>query len=175
MGRPKLHMLNLIDSNVDLFIYLIEGIMVRIKKPQDLRMRWQNVPTNKKKSSTSRRGAAASYQTSHPGILSRTIAFGRSWPFAAFCNRTRLPVLYWGRNLPDPKPYETNPTPTHSSRPTYYYNFTKDFHRINIQEKIHFISHMVTTGDRAIQRLRTRPGKGNKHTSLNFLSSGISE
>ena len=67
--------------------------------------------------STSRRGAGASYQTSHPGISARAIAFGRSWPFTAFCYRPRLPVRHWGRDMSAPKPYETNPTPTHSSKP----------------------------------------------------------
>ena len=71
----------------------------------------------REKRSTSRRGAGASYQTSHPGISARAIAFGRSWPFAAFCYRSRLPVRHWGRDMSAPKPYETNPTPTHSSRP----------------------------------------------------------
>ena len=48
----------------------------------------------REKSSTSRRGAGASYQTSHPGISARAIAFGRSWPFAAFCYRPCLPVRH---------------------------------------------------------------------------------
>ena len=61
--------------------------------------------------------AGASYQTSHPGISARAIAFGRSWPFAAFCYRPRLPVRHWGRDMSAPKPYVTNPTPTNSSKP----------------------------------------------------------
>ena len=48
----------------------------------------------REKSSTSRRGAGASYQTSHPGISARAIAFGRSWPIAAFCYRPCLPVRH---------------------------------------------------------------------------------
>ena len=73
----------------------------------------------REKRSTSRRGAGASYQTSHPGISARAIAFGRSWPFAAFCYRPRLPVRHRGSDMsaPNYKPYETNPPPTHSSRP----------------------------------------------------------
>ena len=61
----------------------------------------------REKRSTSRCGPGASYQTSHPGISARAIAFGRSRPFAAFC--------YWPTSAS--KAYETNPTPTHSSRP----------------------------------------------------------
>ena len=71
----------------------------------------------REKRSTSRHGAGASYQTIHPGISARAIAFGRSWPFAAFCYRPRLPVRHWGRDMAAPKPYETNSTPTHSSGP----------------------------------------------------------
>ena len=50
--------------------------------------------SKRKKCSTSRRGAGASYQTSHPGISARAIALGRSWPFAAFCYRPCLPVRH---------------------------------------------------------------------------------
>ena len=50
--------------------------------------------SKREKSSTSRRGAGASYQTSHPGISARAIAFGRSWPIAAFCYRPCLPVRH---------------------------------------------------------------------------------
>ena len=52
---------------------------------------------NKKKTKTQylqTSGAGASYQTSHPGISARAIAFGRSWPFAAFCYRPCLPVRH---------------------------------------------------------------------------------
>ena len=48
----------------------------------------------REKRSTSRHGAGASYQTSHPGTSARGIGFGRSWPFAAFCYRPRLPVRH---------------------------------------------------------------------------------
>ena len=37
-GPPKLNMSNLIDSNVDLFMYLIEGIRFGTRK--DRRMNW---------------------------------------------------------------------------------------------------------------------------------------
>ena len=87
------------------------------REPEHLRMHALTECLNKReKSSTSRRGAGSSYQTSHPGISARAIAFGRSWPFAAFCYRPRLPVRHLGRDMPAPKPYETNPTPTHSSK-----------------------------------------------------------
>ena len=71
-----------------------------IEEPEHLRMRWRNVWTREKNAVPPDTGAGASYQTSHPGISARAIAFGRSWPFAAFS-----------------KPYVTNPTPTHSSKP----------------------------------------------------------
>ena len=84
---------------------------------ENLRMRWWNVWTREKNAVPPDTGAGASYQTSHPGISARAIAFGRSWPFAAFCYRPCLPVRHWGRDMSAPKPYETNPTPTHSSKP----------------------------------------------------------
>ena len=61
--------------------------------------------SKREKCSTSRLGAGASYQTSHPGISVRAIAFGHSWPFAAFCYRPRLPVRHWGRAMSAPKPH----------------------------------------------------------------------
>ena len=88
-----------------------------IEEPEHLRMRWWNVWTREKNAVPPDTGAGASYQTSHPGISARAIAFGRSWPFAAFCYRPCLPVRHWGRDMSAPKPYVTNPTPTHSSKP----------------------------------------------------------
>ena len=100
--------------------------------------------SKRQKSSTSWRGAGASYQTSHPGFSARAIAFGRSWPFAAFCYRPGLPVRHWGRDMSAPKPYVTNPTPTHSSRPPLSYYSTQDFGGLYIRGKSHFTSHMVS-------------------------------
>ena len=92
-----------------------------IEEPEHLRMRWRNVWTREKNAVPPDTGAGASYQTSHPGISARAIAFGRSWPFTAFCYRPCLPVRHWGRDMSAPKPYVTNPTPTHSSnRPCQY-------------------------------------------------------
>ena len=88
-----------------------------IEEPENLRMRWQNVWTREKNAVPPDTGAGASYQTSHPGISARAIAFGRRWPFVAFCYRPCLPVRHWGRDMSAPKPYVTNPTPTHSSKP----------------------------------------------------------
>ena len=88
-----------------------------IEESEHLRMRWRNVWTREKNAVPPDTGAGASYQTSHPGISARAIAFGRSWPFAAFCYRPCLPVRHWGRDMSAPKPYVTNPTPTHSSKP----------------------------------------------------------
>ena len=88
-----------------------------IEEPEHLRMRWRNVWTREKNAVPPDTGAGASYQTSHPGISARAIAFGRSWLFAAFCYRPCLPVRHWGRDMSAPKPYVTNPTPTHSSKP----------------------------------------------------------
>ena len=45
-----------------------------------------------------------------------------------------------------PKPYETNPTPTHSSRPPLSLQFSVRFSRLHIQEISHFICHMVSIG-----------------------------
>ena len=88
-----------------------------IEEPEHFRMRWRNVWSREKNAVPPDTGAGASYQTSHPGISARAIAFGRSWPFAAFCYRPCLPVRHWGRDMSAPKPYVTNPTPTHSSKP----------------------------------------------------------
>ena len=88
-----------------------------IDEPEHLRMRWGNIWTREKNAVPPDTGAGASYQTSHPGISARAIAFGRSWPFTAFCYRPCLPVRHWGRDMSAPKPYVTNPTPTHSSKP----------------------------------------------------------
>ena len=137
----------------------------------------------REKSSTSRRGAGASYtyQRRHAGISARAIAFGHSWPFAAFCYRPRLPVRHWGRDMSAPKPYETNPTPTHSSKPPlslqlnvrlrwYKYSTEKYFH-------LSYGKHWSST----IQSVRTRSAKcntdthTNTHASVNFLLSPISE
>ena len=90
---------------------------LRVEQPEHLRMRWRNDWTREKNAVPPDTGAGASYQTSHPGISARAIAFGRSWPFAAFCYRPCLPVRHWGRDMSAPKPYVTNPTPTHSSKP----------------------------------------------------------
>ena len=98
-----------------LFIYFFGRL--RIGEPEHLRMRGRNVWTREKNAVPPDTGAGASYQTSHPGISARAIAFGRSWPFAAFCYRPCLPVRHWGRDMSAPKPYVTNPTPTHSSKP----------------------------------------------------------
>ena len=118
-----------------------------IEEPEHLRMRWRNVWTREKKAVPPDTGAGASYQTSHPGISARAIAFGRSWPFAAFCYRPCLPVRHWGRDMSAPKPYVTNPTPTHSfsDRPCHY-NIAYDFDGLYIEKKSHFICHMVSTG-----------------------------
>ena len=88
-----------------------------IEEPEHLRMRWRNVSAREKNAVPPDTGAGASYQTSHPVISARAIAFGRSWPFAAFCYRPCFPVRHWGRDMSAPKPYVTNPTPTHSSKP----------------------------------------------------------
>ena len=85
---------------------------------EHLCMRWRDVWTWEKNAVPPDTDARASYQTSHPGISARAIAFGRSWPFAAFCYRPCLPVRHWGRDMSAPKPYVTNPTctPTHSCK-----------------------------------------------------------
>ena len=88
-----------------------------IEEPEHLRMRWRKVWTREENAVPPDTGAGASYQTSHSAISARAIAFGRSWPFAAFCYRPCLPVRHWGRDMSTPKPYVTNPTPIHSSKP----------------------------------------------------------
>ena len=70
------------------------GGRLRIGEPEHLRMRGRNVCTRKKNAVPPDTGAGASYQTSHPGISARAIAFGRSWPFTAFCYRPCLPVRH---------------------------------------------------------------------------------
>ena len=102
-------------KNTSMLIFFLGRL--GIEEPEHLRMRWRNVWTREKNAVPPDTGAGASYQTSHPGISARAIAFGRSWPFAAFCYRPCLPVRHWGRDMSAPKPYVTNPTPTHSSKP----------------------------------------------------------
>ena len=135
-------------------------------------MRWRNVWKREKKCSTSRRGAGASYQTSHPGISARAIAFGRSWPFAAFCYRPCLPVRHWGRDMSAPKPYVTNPAPTHSSRPPLSLQFSVRFRLlIYLWQKSFYLSYGKHWGH-GIQGVRTRPAKGNRYAHrLSFLSN----
>ena len=125
--------------------------------------------------STSRRGAGASYQTSHPGISARAIAFGRSWPFAAFCYRPCLPVRHWGRDMSAPKPYVTNPTPTHSSRPPLSLQFNLRFRWLIYSKQRSFSLSYGKHWSRALQSVRTRSAKGNIDTCVNLLSSRISE
>ena len=116
--------------------------------------------------STSRRGAGASYQTSHPGISARAIAFGRSWPFAAFCYRPRLPVRHWGRDMSAPKPYETNPTPTHSSKPPLSLQFNVRFRwLIYSREKSFYLSYGKHWSGR-LESARMRPAEGNIHVCM---------
>ena len=139
-------------------------------------MCWRNVWTGEKKCSTSRRGAGASYQTSHPGISARAIAFGRSWPFAAFCYRPRLLVRHWGRYMSAPKPYVTNPTPTHSSRPPLSLQFSVRFRSLIYWWQTSFYLSYGKHWSHGIQSaLRRRLAKGNGHTCIDFLSSRISE
>ena len=123
--------------------------------------------SKKEKCSTSRRGAGASYQTTHPGISARAIAFGRSWPFAAFCYRPCLLVRHWGRDMSAPKPYVTNPTPTHSSiRPPLSLQFNVRFRwLIYLREKSFYLSYGKHCS-RGMQRVRTRLAKGNIHKCI---------
>ena len=163
-----------------LFFYFLFFILLALKvcigEPEHLhRMRWRIVWTREKNCSTSRHGAGASYQTSHPGISARAIALGRSWPFAAFCYRPCLPVRHWGRDMSAPKPYVTNPTPTHSSRPPLSLQFRVRFRwLIYSREKSFYLSYGRHWGHR-LQSVRTRPAKGNVHTCTNFISCRISE
>ena len=123
--------------------------------------------------SISRRGAGASYQTSHPGISARAIAFERSWPFAAFCYRPCLPVRHWGRDMSAPKPYETNPTPTHSSKPPLSLQFNVTFRcLIYSREKSFYLSY-GKHWSRRLQSARMRPAEGNIHAciKLYFISN----
>ena len=128
--------------------------------------------SKREKCSTSRRGAGASYQTSHPGISARAIALRRSWPFAAFCYRPCLPVRHWGRDMSAPKPYVTNPTPTHSSiRPPLSLQFNVRFRwLIYLREKSFCLSYGKHCS-RGIQIVRMRPAKGNinKCIQLSFI------
>ena len=145
--------------------------MVRIGEPEHLRMHRRNVWTREKNCSTSRRGAGASYQTSHPGISARAIAFGRSWPFAAFCYRPCLPVRHWGRDMSAPKPYVTNPTPTHSSRPPLSLQFNVRFRWLIYSKQKSFSLSYGKHWSRALRSVRTRSPKGNIDTCVNLLSS----
>ena len=123
--------------------------------------------------STSRRGAGASYQTSHPGISARAIAFGRSWPFAAFCYRPRLPVRHWGRDMSAPKPYETNPTPTHNSKPPLSLQFNVRFRWLKYSREKSFYLSYGKQWSRRLQSARMRPAEGNIHACLKlyFISN----
>ena len=74
-----------------------------------------------------------------------------------------------------PKPYETNPTPTHSfsDRPCHY-NIAKDFNDIYSKEKSFYLTYGKHCS-RRLQNAHTRPAEGNIHTWINFISSRISE
>ena len=119
--------------------------------------------------STFRRGTGASYQTSHPGVSARAIAFGRSWPFAAFCYRPRLPVRHWGRDMSAPKPYETNPTPTHSSKPPLSLQFNVRFRWLIYSKEKSFYLSYGKLWSRRLQSARMRPGEGNIHACIKTL------
>ena len=123
--------------------------------------------SKREKCSTSRRGAGASYQTSHPGISARAIAFGRSWPFAAFCYRPCHPVRHWGRDMSAPKPCVTNPTPTHSSiRSPLSLQFNVRFRwLIYLRQKSFYLSYGKHCS-RGIQSVRIHPAKGNIHKCI---------
>ena len=88
---------------------------------------------------------------------------------------TFLPVRHRGRDMTAPKPYVTNPTPTHSSRPPLSLQFNVRFRSLKYsREKSFSLSH-GKHWSRGIQSVRTRPAEGNIHTCIKFLSSQISE
>ena len=74
-----------------------------------------------------------------------------------------------------PKPYVTNPTPTHSSRPPLSLQFNVTFRSPKYSSQKSFYLSYGKRWSRAIQSVRMRPAKGNIHTGQNFLSSRISE
>ena len=88
---------------------------------------------------------------------------------------TRLTVWHRGRDMSAPKPYEINPTPTHSSRPPLSLQFSVRFRSLIYSREKSFYLSYGKHWSRRLQSARTRPAKGNIHTSINFISSRISE
>ena len=74
-----------------------------------------------------------------------------------------------------PKPYVTNPTPTHSSRPPLSLQFNIRFRWFKYTREKPFYLSYGKHWSGTMQSVRMRPVKGNTHTSVNFLSSRISE
>ena len=68
--------------------------------------------------------------------------------------------------LSAPKPYETNPTPTHSSRPQLSLQFQATFPSLMYSRQNSFSLSYCKHWSRAIQSVRTRPAKGNTHTQV---------
>ena len=89
-----------------------------------------------------------------------------------FLLRPRLPVRHWGRDMSAPKPYETNPTPTHSSKPLLSLQFNVRFRwHIYPREKSSYLSY-GKHWSRRLQSARMRPAEGNIHAciKLYFIS-----
>ena len=98
------------------------------------------------------------------------LAFGRSWLFNAFWYRPRLPVRHWGRDMSAPKPYVTDPTPTHSSRPPLSWRFNVGFGSLKYWREKSFYLSSGKHWSRAIQNVRRRSAKGNiKTNKLSFI------
>ena len=99
--------------------------------------------------------------------------FGRSWPFAAFCYRPRLPVRHWGRDMSAPKPYETNPTPTHSSKPPLSLQFNVRFRWLIYSRQKSFYLSYGKHWSRRFESARMRPAEGNIHACMEvyFISN----
>ena len=74
-----------------------------------------------------------------------------------------------------PKPYETNPTPTHSSRPPLSLQFSVSFRSLIYSREKSFYLSYGKHWSRILQSAGTRPAEGNIHTCINFNSSPISE
>ena len=71
-----------------------------------------------------------------------------------------LPVRHRGRDMSAPKPYVTNSTPTHSSRPPLSLQFNVRFRWLKYSKEKSFLSY-CKHWSRALQSVRTRPAKGN--------------
>ena len=140
--------------------------MVRIGEPERLRIRWRNVWAREKNAVPPDVALERRTKRVIPGFRPVRSLLDAVGPFAALCYRPRLPVRHWGRDMSAPKPYVTNPTPIHSSRPPLSLQFNVRFRWLIYSRQKSFYLSYGKHCSRGIQSVRTRPAKGNIHKCI---------